>query len=108
MANWCGSAGYIEDKEAFLYSLTYLTQHPIQQNWTKNAIYSGADRIDNFGVGDICVAEDCDINFKSYSNFGSRYDSSSMVDKSINTQEYLAGSHHFKVQNIEVFAVKLF
>lgn len=104
--NWGCKNGYIEDKEAFLFSLTHGEKYPIKT--PQYAIIGRPDYILAFGGGhDIVISEGCtEKSDKTYSNFTHSYKCSKFGNfMDSGAKEYLAGSHQFSVEEIEVYQV---
>lgn len=101
-----------EAGSAFIFSLNKKTQH---YNYTnKNSIFSGLRKVDEkellgfgFGGGDIWINNNCKSNNYSYSYLGTDFELPIGIAKDSNkANSYLAGSHRFKVLEIETFAIK--
>ena len=61
-------------------------------------------RLATFGEYDIHLCDQCNSNTNSYSRFGGSYDlPSGITYDSPQAQSYLAGSHQFKVTEIETY-----
>jgi hypothetical protein len=66
----------------------------------------GSDCLFAFGMwADLVVYENCNQNTKSFSSLGSSYEPVNREDNSID-KTYLAGSHHFRVLQVEAYLYK--
>lgn len=98
------------DPEAWLFSLTYRTIHRQTRN-LKGAVNHSQNTLVSFGSGehdhsDLVLFNDCNKNSESSSNLGSTYQlPPGATYGSTSAKEYFAGSHEFRVVEIEVFKV---
>ena len=96
--NWCSSGSYINDDNAFLFSLDYKECYFNYDG--VNAIYDYSSYGPTFGSGnDLCIANECSQNYESYCNFPYSYDG-------IRNRILSGGYYNFKVQEIEVFKIE--
>ena len=101
---WKPDGAWSADPNAFIFSLSQKTKHEQYQN-KEQAMYFANSFMIWFGY-DILIYNDCNNNGSSYSNFGSTYKPpDGMAQGSEDANKYLAGSHSFKVLEIEVFKV---
>ena len=57
---------------------------------------------------DFTISSDCNLNYNSKSNFGIAFElPKGFQERSEQTERYLAGSHQFRVEEIEVFKITL-
>ena len=101
--NWQSSGGYMEDKNAFLFSLEYKEQYFTYDG--KNAIYDYYDNYGtiygpSFGSGDIVISNNCSQNNSSSCNFPYSYGGSKPRSLS-------GGYYNFKVHEIEVYKINI-
>ena len=107
---WKSSGSWKEDKSAFIFSLLNNENRPLifeQSSSEKNSIglfnqygpVFGADVYDDFFISDYS-------NTNSYSNLGKTYTHPDYPHGSERTKTILAGTHHFQVQEIEVFQMQ--
>ena len=61
-------------------------------------VFHRKDRLCCFGTYDLCIFNDCNINYESWSKLGNDYEFPPQNDVFA-----LAGSYNFKVIEIEVF-----
>ncbi|CDW74229.1 tldc domain-containing protein [Stylonychia lemnae] len=96
---------YHIDKEALIFQLSKNTLHQ-QHRHFENAVRHCKDYLMVFGkTNDIQILPDCNKNDNSRSNLGSTYMLPSGLTWGEWAKEYLAGSYHFKVIEIEVYQV---
>lgn len=110
---WDSTSGFKKDPEAFLFSLRRndpsfnLRTGPFRSVVTSSeyAIYCSPQTGPTFGGGhDIMISNAPHEDKQSYSNFGYSYELPKGLTMGTNqTMTYLAGEHHFKVSEIEVF-----
>ena len=95
------------DNNAFIFSLTYKSKHPIFRN-KHNAVLHKKDSFIVFGGGDLQIYDDCDK--KSDNNFcdiGHTYQIGvkGLQYMSKESREYLAGGRYFEVLELEVYRI---
>ena len=78
-------------------------------NHSSNCLVSFGDG-EQDNLSDLCVFNDCDKNFESYSNLGSTYEIPIPGAKlgSPEARSYLAGVFEFQIRELEVFKVTFF
>jgi len=92
------NTGYTQDTTAFIYSLTRKTKCATQNN--SYSIYDNYNNGPIFGSGrDIYINDNCNTNTGNYCS-PNTYALPSGADNT-----FLAGSYHFTVKEIEVYAV---
>jgi hypothetical protein len=99
---WKSSGGYKSDPNAFLFSLTNRDNQPckIRQINTMHSIYCASGYGPTFGGGnDIYICDYANTTTGSWSNLGNSYEH----PQPHQGQSYLAGSHQFHLNEIEVF-----
>lgn len=107
--NWSAQHDYLDDpNNAFIFSLTKLTKH--SNDTKKNSIICYPTVYDEntgfgFGYGDIWISHNSNENANSTSCLGKDYDSDYFDPYSDIVKKYLAGSHNFKVEDIEVYSI---
>jgi len=111
--SWSYSYGYRYDSAAFLFSLVNkpswqplkLDQTGISSSSKTYSIYSCSSCGPTFGGGhDIHIANNAASNTNSYSNLGHTYSPPAGYSYTSSfTQSFLAGSHHFRPDEVEVF-----
>jgi len=101
--SWINSSGqYSQTPNCFLFSLNHKTKHEIYQH-PENAIYHKSDFGPTFGEGhDLHISSDCHKNQSSYSILGHTYKCPFGYNND-QSKNYLAGTHHFEVEDYEVF-----
>jgi len=100
---WSSSTGYVDDPEAFIFSLTHKTKHS-KQRYKQYSTYRYSSYGPTFGYGyDLHIANNCNANNNSYSKCNEVYELPSWV----NSQTYLAGAGSFKVKEIEVYSITI-
>ena len=104
--NWsCNSSGSnVNDPNAFLFSLEYKEQYLISDRTNgNNAIYNYSSYGPCFGsTTDLCISSSCSQNYSSYSNFPYYYGG-----KSIFCRGLTGGYYNFKVDEMEVYKIKI-
>ena len=96
------------DPNAFMFSLTNKDNKPVKMkinpNHTDMAIYCDDGYGPPFGDGrDIKIAENANATMKSYSKLGSIYQHPQYAFDSNEADTFLAGSHKFQLDEIEVY-----
>ena len=111
-ATWIGSGQWKSDPNAFLFSLTNKDNQPCKMNIDPNqhqyAIYGQFGFGPSFGVNyghgnDIFIASNANANSDSLSNLGSSYKHAQYASGTNEARSFLAGSHKFKLSEIEVY-----
>ena len=98
--SWSSSGSYINDVNAFLFSLDFKECYFTYEGL--NAIYDYSSYGPTFGSGhDLCIANQCTQNNSSYCNFPYSY-GGGIVGNRILT----GGYYCFKVQEIEVYKIE--
>jgi len=96
---------YVEDPDAFLFSLTYHTKHKQIKN-NEFALFLSKNYGPVFGKGyDLCVKDDCNKKANNYSRLGNSYNSPAEMELEDN-YSYLGGSDSFSIEEYEVFEIK--
>ena len=96
--NWSSSGSYINDDNAFLFSLDYKECYFNYDG--RNAIYDNSSYGATFGSeNDLYVANKCSQNYDSHCNFPYSYGG-------IRNRILRGGYCNFKVQEIEVFIIE--
>jgi len=101
--DWTSSNSYVEDKNAFLFSLEYKEQYFTYDG--KNAIYDHYDYNYNntygpsFGSGDLIISNNCTQNDSSC-NFPYSYSGTK-------ARALSGGYYNFKVNEIEVYKINI-
>jgi len=100
--NWSQAETYVDDPEAFLFSLSNGTKHPIIES--SCAIYCSGMAGPMFGAGyDLFICPDSNVDDSSCSALGMTYQADEWLgDLSV----YLGGESNFMIDEIEVFRVK--
>lgn len=101
---------YYSAPESFVFSVNGLKKFPLKNEFDDEAIYNCNQYGPTFGNGyDIYISDSCNVKNDSYSNFGStfRIQKSLFEAKSSEARSYLASSYKFKVDEYEVFSLKL-
>jgi hypothetical protein len=82
------------------------TRFPVKDGWVSSITQMtgygpvfGMVRRNSTSGGDLAIAGDCNTNTRSSSCLGQMY----THDTGMDGKEILTGSHHFKVQEVEVF-----
>jgi hypothetical protein len=96
------------DQEAFLFSLINAERKPIKMKISKDreeyAIGFNSRLGPIFGAGyDIFISDNSMMNESSYSNLGHSYQHPKYKFGSNEAQVFLAGSHNFRVADIEIY-----
>ena len=97
--SWSSSNNYINDPNAFLFSLEFKEYYPIYDG--TNAIYDYSSYGPTFGDGhDLYIAHCCTQNNSSYCNFPYRYCGT-------RSRGLTGGSYNFKVNKLEVYKIDI-
>lgn len=101
---WPDKGQFVEDPDAFLYSLTYHTKHKQIKN-NEYALYLSRIHGPVFGTGfDLCVKDECNRKFQNYCRLGNSY--YGPVEYSLEDNYcYLGGSEHFSIDEYEVLEI---
>ncbi len=104
--SWDNFSGWISDPNAFIFSLTNKDNQPLKmkvnRNQHHNAIYCHSSCGPTFG-DDINIADDANITMDSWSNLGGTYKHPQYAWGTDEVQKFLAGSHNFQLDEIEVY-----
>jgi len=102
--SWSGK-GYKSDPNAFLFSLINKDSKPIKMKCINSdgAIYCSNNIGPNFGLMDLKISFDSNLNTESSSNIGYSYEHPDYEYDSNEAQLFLAGSNEFQVLEIEVY-----
>jgi len=107
--NWNaqGDCQWVEDREAFIFSLTHGKKFAC--NKPQYAIYAGKTNLISFGKGlDIGIRSNAHVNkSNAWTNFPNSYRCEQFADniESREAAKYLAGAANFLVEEIEVYQV---
>jgi len=97
------SVKFIEDKEAFLFSLSHFEKYPCRQS--QSALCRVANYIMCFG-NDIAIRNSANQVNTNSTDFPTRYKCEKFEDSQVSgAKSYLAGAENFLVEEIEVFKV---
>ena len=97
--SWGSSNGYINDPNAFLFSLEYKEQYFTYDG--TNAIYDYSGNGPYFGNnGDLCISNNCRQNTSSFCNLPYTY-------KGNKLRSLTGGWTYFKVDELEVYQIKI-
>ena len=100
---WDSSNNYKQQNNSFLFSIDHKTKFPLKMQ--QYSIYSHQSYLPCFGGGlDLYLANQCNINNTSYSNFGHSYDAGKFAGNDV--KNTLTGGYNFKVTEYEVFEVE--
>lgn len=105
--SWVHTGNYQADPDAFIFSMSNKTKHLVYQNHG-NAIYTNNGYGATFGGGhDIHVADNCNANYTSYTNFGDTYKPPDGINYNTDQAKwYFSGSNrNFRVLEIETYSV---
>ena len=97
--NWSSRGSYVNDKNAFLFSLEFKEMYPINNDGT-NAIYDNGDRQAHFGNNDLYISTNCSQNYNSQCNFPYSY-------HGLKQRCLTGGVYNFKVDDMEVYLIKI-
>ncbi len=102
-----GSEIFKSDPNAFIFSLTNKDNKPIKININPNnyeyAIFCCLSDGPIFGDGDIAIANNANTTTNSFSNLGLTYSHPQYAKGKNEALTFLAGSHKFKLYEIEVY-----
>ena len=97
--SWSSSNNYINDPNAFLFSLEFKEYYPIYDG--TNAIYDHSSYGPTFGNGhDLYIASGCSQNSSSYCNFPYQYCGT-------RARGLTGGSYNFRVNKLEVYKIDI-
>lgn len=97
--NWSSSGGYVEDSNAFVFSLEFKEKYPSYDG--KNAIYDAYNYGPTFGNGnDLYIADGCQGNNSSYCNFPYAYCGT-------RARALSGGTYNFRVDELEVYQINI-
>ena len=97
--NWTSCGNYVNDPNAFLFSLEYKEQYFTYDG--NNAIYDNGSYGPSFGNGcDLNIANNCTQNISSYCNFPYTY-------SGVKVRVLSGGFYYFKVNEIEVYKINI-
>jgi len=100
--NWSQSENYVDDPDAFLFSLSNSTKLPVSES--SCAIYCSSMTGPTFGAGhDLFICSDSNVVESSTSVVGMTYKAN---DNMGDLSTYLGGASSFMIDEIEVFTVK--
>jgi hypothetical protein len=104
--SWSGRY-HKNDQNAFIFSLINKLNKPLKMKCIdlKTAIYCQNSLGPNFGSYDFEINNDSNINTDSNSNLGDSYKHPDYEKDSNEAKSFLAGSHKFKVSEIEVYKI---
>jgi len=94
---WGTHNGWANDSKAFIFSITYKTKHDKQKN--QNSVHDINHHGPIFGAG-------VDVDFSKENDYWSNGNNTYELPPGVDKNTYLAGEHHYKPIEIEVFAVK--
>jgi len=102
--SWSGQT-YKNEENAFIFSLINKLNKPLKMKCinSKRAIFCQNSLGPNFGGYDLEIFNNSNINSDSNSNLGGSYKHPDYEKDSNEAKSFLAGSHKFKVSEIEVF-----
>ena len=96
---------YVEDPDAFLFSLTYHTKHKQMKN-NEFALYLNKNYGPVYGKGyDLCVKDECNKKLNNYSRLGNSFLAPAEMELEDN-YSYFGGSERFSIDEYEVFEIK--
>eukprot|EP00347_Sterkiella_histriomuscorum_P021316 403334427 len=104
---WQNFNSWYQDEQTFIFSLTNKSIHRQYQNY-RHAIYYNKLQLCQFGArGDIFIGSDSDQFIESVCQLGGTYSLPEGCDyQSDQANNYLAGSLHFKIIEIEVYQLQ--
>jgi len=102
--DWSQIEDFVYDKDAFLFSLSNSTKHPVTNG--DCAIFCSAEAGPVFGAGyDLFICSNSNVVEDSMSTLGLTYKAN---DNLGDLTSYLAGASNFMLQEIEVFKVTIY
>ena len=97
--SWSSCGGYVEDSNAFLFSLEFKEKYPSYDG--KNAIYDVYNYGPTFGNGyDLYIADGCHGNNSSYCNFPYAFCGT-------RARALSGGAYNFRVDELEVYQINI-
>ena len=101
---WNSRNRFVDDARAFVFSLVNKENKPFKvKSAGIYAIRCFSSRGPSFGIGDIFIASDSNLNRESFSSFGDNYKHAAYQNRSEKAKSIPAGSHNFQTVEIEVF-----
>jgi hypothetical protein len=102
---WVNSGGYRDDPDAFLFSLINRDHEPVKLRQFKcgQSIFCDPAFGPVFGGCDLKIANNAHLTDSGYSYLGSSYAHPRYAYGSAEAKSFLAGSHTFQINEIEVF-----
>jgi len=96
---------YKYDPNAFIFSLINKENKPLKMKCIQpdTAIYCSTRYGPYFGVSDLEINDNSNVNIESYANLGYSYEHPDYEYRSDEADSFLAGSNYFQVSEIEVF-----
>jgi hypothetical protein len=109
---FCGYSGecwvlkLLKPSDSFKYSFVNKINKPIKIKWSKNKKFDSYSSFGpTFGSGhDFYIANKSNTNTNSFSDLGLSYSHPEYAYGSNEARSFLAGSHKFKILEIEVFS----
>jgi hypothetical protein len=107
-ANWNSANLNESDPNAFIFSLTNKDNKPVKMKVDPNdhqySVLCDSKYGPAFGCGiDIYIANNANTTMNSYSNLGYTFKHPQYVYETDEAQRFLAGSHNFQLDEIEVY-----
>ena len=105
---WDQTCTHKDDKFAFLFSLLNKKNEPVKLKYNVKdqgvSITGSSQYLISFGAGpDLFIANNANVNKKSYSNLGHTFSHPKYTADLTEAKELLAGSYNFQIFEIEVF-----
>jgi hypothetical protein len=96
--------GWTRDDNAFIFSFNHSSKLKIKEDKKNEAIFDHGNYLVSFGSTDIVIHNDPHNRADNFSNLGSRFElPAGFVEGLELSKSYLAGTHQFKVKQIEVY-----
>ena len=109
-AQWKSNHSWQFDNRAFIYSIVNKENRPLffeHSSTHKNSIFSDLGYGPVFGYGcELVIFNNSNTNTNSYSDLGKSYTHPEYPYGSDKAKTILAGTHHFQVEEIEVFQMQ--
>lgn len=103
--DWSSSGSYQNSSNTFLFSIDRKAKYPLQPGHEGSSQYCNSSYGPTFGSGhDLYICNNSNTVGSSYSNFPSSFKCPDTVNNG--NSSYLAGAYNFKVEEMEIFAVK--